>query len=173
MRGSLRTVLAGLATGVLVLAGAARPVGARQVDHPAWPGQLLITEFRLSGPNGANDEFIEIINRGANPHTVMATSGTGYGIAASDGVTRCTIPNGTVIPLSGHFLWWKSPGTPLSGYPAGSGITAAGDATYTTDIADNTGIALFNNDSGGAAYSLDNRIDAVGSTTGANTLYNE
>jgi hypothetical protein len=61
----------------------------------------------------------------------------------------------------------------LASYPAGNGTTATGDATYTTDIPDNAGIALFNNNTGGGSYSLANRFDAVGSTTEANTLYKE
>ena len=44
---------------------------------------------------------------------------------------------------------------------------------YTTDIPDNAGIAIFNNNSGGGSYSVANRIDAVGSTSEANTTYKE
>ena len=35
---------------------------------------------------------------------------TGYGPVASDGVLRCTIPNGTVIPPLGYFLCVNSVG---------------------------------------------------------------
>ena len=49
---------------------------------------------------------------------------------------------------------------------------ATGDATYTTDIPDNAGIALFNT-SVAANFTLANRLDAVGSTSEANTLYKE
>jgi len=42
----------------------------------------------------------------------------GYGVAASDGVLRCTIPNGTVIPARGHFLCVNSVGYSLGSYPA-------------------------------------------------------
>jgi len=135
--------------------------------------QLIISEFRVRGPNGANDEYIEIYNNSGADHTVAAASGSGYGIAASDGITRCTIPNGTVIPNGGHFLCVNSVGYSLASYPAGTGTTATGDATYTTDIPDNAGIALFNNNTGGASYSLANRMDAVGSTSEPNTLYKE
>jgi hypothetical protein len=140
---------------------------------PPPVGALLISEFRLRGPNGANDEFIEIYNGSGADHTVASVSGTGYGIAASDGVTRCVIPNGTVIPNRGHYLCANSIGYSLASYPAGNGVTATADATYVTDIPDNAGIALFNNSSGGAAYSIGNRIDAVGSSTEANTIYRE
>jgi hypothetical protein len=145
----------------------------------ATAGQLVISEFRTFGPNGPNlaepnnDEFIEIYNAGGADHTVMAASGTGYGVAASDGVTRCTIPNGTVIPNRGHYLCVNSVGYSLASYPAGNGTTATGDATYTTNIPANAGIAIFNNNTGGASYSLANRLDAVGSTAEANTLYKE
>ena len=107
----------------------------------ATAGQLIISEFRLRGPNGANDEFIEIHNASGAAHVVDAASGTGYGVAASDGTTRCTIPNGTVIPNRGHYLCVNSVGYSLASYPAGNGTTATGDATYTTDIPDNAGIA--------------------------------
>ncbi len=133
---------------------------------PATAGQLIISEFRVRGPSGANDEFIEIYNASGADHTVSALSGTGYGVAASDGTTRCTIPNGTVIPNRGHYLCANSVAYSLSGY-------ATANATYTTDIPDNAGIALFNNNTGGGSYILANRLDAVGSTSEANTLYKE
>lgn len=136
-------------------------------------GQLIISEFRVRGPNGANDEFIELYNASGADLTVASVSGSGLGVAASDGVTRCSVPNGTVIPNRGHYLCVNSVGYSLASYPAGNGTTATGDATYTTDIPDNAGIALFNNNSGGASYTLANRLDAVGSTSEANTLYKE
>jgi hypothetical protein len=133
--------------------------------------QLIISEFRVRGPNGANDEFIEIYNNSGADHTV-AGGGTGYSIAASNGVARCTIPNGTVIPNRGHWLCVNSVGYSLASYPAGNGTTATGDATYTTDIPDNAGIAIFNTSVAGN-FILANRLDAVGSTSEANTLYKE
>jgi len=147
--------------------------GGIQPAVTATAGQLVISEFRVRGPNGANDEFIEIANASGADHTVAALSGSGYGIAASDGTTRCSIPNGTVIPNRGHFLCVNSVGYSVAAYAAGNGTTATGDATYTTDIPDNAGIALFNNNTGGGSYVLANRLDAVGSTSEANTLYKE
>jgi hypothetical protein len=138
---------------------------------PQVSGHLLISEFRVRGPNGANDEFIEIYNDEGADHTV-AGGGAGYAVAASNGVARCVIPNGTVIPNRGHYLCVNSVGYSLASYPAGNGTTATGDATYTTDIPDNAGIAIFNT-SVAANFNLANRIDAVGSTSEANTLYKE
>src|ERR1700752_4988215 len=137
----------------------------------AAAGQLIISEFRVRGPSGANDEFVEIYNNSGADHTV-AGGGTGYAIAASNGVARCVIPNGTVIPNRGHWLCVNSVAYSLASYPAGNGTTATGDATYTTDIPDNAGIAIFNT-SVAADFTLANRLDAVGSTSEANTLYKE
>ena len=133
--------------------------------------QLIISEFRVRGPNGANDEFIELYNNSGADHTV-AGGGTGYAVAASNGVARCVIPDGTVIPNRGHYLCVNSVGYSLASYPAGNGTTATGDATYTTDIPDNAGIAIFNTSVAGD-FTLANRMDAVGSTSEANTLYKE
>jgi hypothetical protein len=132
---------------------------------------LIISEFRVRGPNGANDEFIEMYNNTGADHTV-AGGGTGYAVVASDGVARCVIPNGTVIPNRGHYLCVNSVGYSLASHPAGNGTTATGDATYTTDIPDNAGIALFGT-TVAADFVLANRADAVGSTSEANTLYKE
>lgn len=158
----------------LVFAGViAMTLGMSQIAA----GQLIISEFRVRGPNGANDEFIELYNNSGADHTVVAAvtdgSGDGYAVAASNGVARCVVPNGTVIPNRGHYLCVNSVGYSLASYPAGNGTTATGDATYTTDIPDNAGIAIFNNSVGGANFSLANRMDAVGSTSEADTLYKE
>src|ERR1041385_6659912 len=139
----------------------------------ATAGQLVISEFRVRGPSGMNDEFIEIANVSGADHTVADSgAGTGYAVAASDGVARCLIPNGTVIPNKGHYLCVNSVAYSLASYPAGNGTTATGDATYTADIPDNAGIAIFNT-SIAANFNLANRMDAVGSTSEANTLYKE
>jgi hypothetical protein len=168
MTGSVRTTIVAAAAGV-AFAMIAAPADAQT----ATAGQLVVSEFRLRGPAGAQDEFIEIYNASGANHTVVAASGTGYGIAASDGVTRCSIPNGTVIPAGGHYLCVNSGAYSLGTYPAAGGFTATGDATYTTEIPGNTGIAIFNNNTGGGSYSLASRLDAVGSSAEANTLYKE
>ncbi len=138
-------------------------VGLFSVVAPPTSG-IIISEFRLRGPSGVQDEFIELYNNSGASHTVTG-AGTGYGVAASDGVARCVIPNGTVIPNKGHYLCTNSAAYSLSGY-------ATGDATYTTDIPDNTGIAIFNT-SVPVDFTLANRMDAVGSSSEANTIYKE
>ncbi|MFI7544812.1 Ig-like domain-containing protein [Actinoplanes sp. NPDC049599] len=167
----LRTTRA--AAAMALVAGVIVVVPASLAAAVGDPAPLVISEFRVRGPSGANDEFIEIANTAGSPHTVAAASGAGYGVAASDGTTRCTIPDGTVIPGHGHYLCVNSVGYSLASYPSGIEMTATGDATYATDIPDNAGISLFNNDTGGGSYDLANRLDAVGSTSEANTLYKE
>lgn len=142
------------------------------VTIPDLSAQWVISEFRVRGPAGANDEFIEVMNNSDADRTVASASGTGLGVAASDGLLRCSIPNGTVVPGRGHYLCVNSTAFSLASYPAGNGTTATGDATYTTDIPDNAGIALFNTNLPGS-FLLANRLDAVGSTSEANTLYKE
>ena len=165
-------------------AGNAFFVGDPEAPNPLAPnatataGQIIISEFRLRGPSGANDEFIELYNNSGAAHTVAAAvtvpASTGYGVYASDDLItpRCSIPNGTVIPNRGHYLCVNLVGYSLTNYPAGNGTTATGDATYVIDIPDNAGIALFSGNSTTAAI-LANRIDAVGSTSEANVLFKE
>lgn len=127
-------------------------------------GQLIISEFRLSGPNGADDEFIELYNTTSAPLLVQAADNSaGLGVAASDGTTRCTVPNGTVIPAHGHYLCANS----------SASLAVEPDNVYAAGIPDNVGIALFNNATGGASYTLANRLDAVGSTSETNAVYKE
>jgi hypothetical protein len=134
---------------------------------------LLIKEFRLRGPGGVADEFIEIYNSSNTSHTVMASDGAFYTLVASDGVPRCFIPNGTVLPARSSYLCVNSLGYGLALYPGGpGGGVAAGNALFANDIPDNAGLALFQS-STAVSFTLANRIDAVGSTTEANTLYKE
>lgn len=142
-----------------------------------FAGDVLISEFRLRGPGGDDDEFIELYNNSDSPLAVTTTDGSsGWALAASDGVIRFIIPNGTVIPARGHFLGVNSNEYSLSDYPAGISngetSTATGDATYQTGIPDNAGIALFRT-SETANFSTATRLDAVGSTAEANTLYKD
>ena len=73
------------------------------VNTSAVTSPLIISEFRVRGPSGANDEFVEVYNNSDTSTTVASQVGSGFAIAASDAVVRCTIPNGTVIPGRGHY----------------------------------------------------------------------
>jgi Calx-beta domain/Domain of unknown function (DUF4214) len=145
---------------------------------------LIISEFRLRGPQGPNDEFVEIYNNSDAPHTVTSIdSSGGYALVGSsnatlnDGVpsTRFVIPNGTIIPARAHFLAVNNAttgGYSLASYPAGNGTAAAGNLTFTLQIPDNVGLALFQT-ALVANFTLANRIDAIGSNADNNALYRE
>ncbi|HKP71588.1 MAG TPA: M36 family metallopeptidase, partial [Pyrinomonadaceae bacterium] len=139
-------------------------------------GDLVISEFRLRGPNGANDEFIELYNRTNAPIIVSSFDGSaGFTLAAPNagGVLTplATITSGTVIQPRAHYLVANNgaSGYSLSDY-GGTG-SAAPDATYTTDIPDNSGVALFRT-STPANFTIENRLDAAGFST-ADPLYRE
>jgi hypothetical protein len=144
------------------------------------PAGLIISEFRLRGPAGANDEFVEFYNNTDAAITVCtADQSQGWALSArrADGtaaVTAFVIPYGTAIPARGHLLAVNNGpgGYSLSGHPAGPGATATGDVTYTSDIEDNVGIALFNTASP-ANFTQANRLDAAGPTAEADALYKE
>src|SRR5215212_1699561 len=90
-------------------------------------GQVIISELRLRGPAGAEDEFVELYNNTDQPITVQALDASnGWSVVISDGQITgplFTIPNGTIIPARGHLLGANSNGYRLSGYPSGNPTT--------------------------------------------------
>ena len=139
-------------------------------------GDLIISEFRLRGPNGENDEFIELYNRTNAPIIVSAFDGSnGFTLAApnTSGVLTAlaTIPAGATIPARGHYLIANNAagGYSLSNY--GGTDKALPDATYATDIPDGSGVALFRT-STPENFTLANRLDAAGFSS-ADPLYRE
>ncbi|MGH9971113.1 MAG: PQQ-dependent sugar dehydrogenase [Pyrinomonadaceae bacterium] len=185
---------------VVGLGGTVERIRNPSAPAPVAAGQLLISEFRLRGPGGVADEFIEVYNASGSSLTVNALdSSAGFAVVASDGVARFTIPNGAVIPAGGHYLGVNSVGYSLGSYPGGNASvsgdlispmgrsrkgappkvdvpratpTATGDATYTIEIPDNAGVAIFNT-ANPVSFVTANRLDAAGSTSEANVLYKE
>ncbi len=145
-------------------------------DESAAAGQLIISEFRLSGPGAnateqANNEFIELYNSTDQDLFVTTTDGsTGWAVSNSSGVPIFFVPNGTTIPARGHFLGTNTNGYSLKDY--GGTDAALGDATWTTDVADNTALALFRTNNA-ANFNATNRLDSVGPNTETNPLYKE
>jgi hypothetical protein len=128
-------------------------------------GALLISELRTSGPAGAGDDFVEIYNNSDSPHTVTSSDGSpGYGLfkmGAACGDTPVLIgiiPNGTIIPARGHYLFIGSAYS-LGGY-------SAGDQTLSSDIESDRNVGIFSTASL-FGISTTTRFDAVG--FGANT----
>ena len=155
------------------------PVNAVIVDGTATgtitgntPGTLLISELRTSGPNGTNDDFVEIYNNTNAAITVPAggyglfkkgADCNGTGVLSGSPVLVGTIPAATVIPARGHFLF-VGLNYSLSSYPgAGSGPqpNATGDATLTADIESDANVGLFSTADITLISSV-NRLDAVG-----------
>jgi photosystem II stability/assembly factor-like uncharacterized protein len=127
----------------------------------ASPGQVIITEFRLRGGVGANDEYVELYNNTNSNITVSTSDGSdGWALDGPVGATRVNIgvvPVGTVIPARGHYL--------LSASSFSLNARATGDFFYSTTSAngldDNSGVALYAT-SNRANFSPGNRLDAAG-----------
>ncbi|HEX6626222.1 MAG TPA: lamin tail domain-containing protein [Pyrinomonadaceae bacterium] len=139
------------------------------------PGQVIISELRLRGPAGPQDEFVEIYNNTDQDIIVQSSDGTpGWAVAISNGEVTgniFVIPNGTRIPARGHFLG-AGAAYSLSGYPSGPApqpsptpfLGTTPDVSFDVDIPDGSGVALFNSTRGlvvGAAA----RLDAFGFTS--------
>ena len=131
---------------------------------------LIISEFRLRGAAGARDEYVELYNNSDSAISVCTTDNSGgWTLAArsADGLSTTpifTLPLGTVIPARAHYLAVNAApvdGYSLGSYPAGLGQTASGDTTYTTDINDDSGVALFKS-SNPANFTASSRLDAAG-----------
>lgn len=123
-------------------------------------GTLLISELRTNGPAGAGDDFVEIYNNSDTPHTVTSSDGSpGYGVfkmganCSATPILLGTIPNGTVIPAHGHYLFVGSAYS-LASY-------AAGDVTMSVDIEDDRNVSLFSTNNV-VHLSTVTRFDAVG-----------
>lgn len=139
--------------------------GTITVANPA--GTFLISELRTSGPNpsGSTNEFVELYNNTDTQLTIAASDASaGYGLykMGSDcnatPILIGTIPNGTVIPARGHFLFVGAT-YGLADY--GGTNAAAGDATLTVDIENDANVAIFNT-ANVANLSTLTRLDAVG-----------
>ena len=188
-------VAAAIACGVIF---AGRPAAA-QTQIQA--GQVIISELRLRGPAGAEDEFVELYNNTDLPITVQATdTSAGWSVVVSNGQITApifTVPNGTTIPARGHLLGGNTNGYSLCNYPSGYGgpPTAAApapaaaaapclqnglsgtfthttpDRTWDVDVPDGSGVALFST-TNGPNFTAATRLDAVG-FAGSPALYRE
>ena len=105
---------------------------------------ILISEFRTRGPNGPNDEFIEIHNKGT---TTVNVGGWQLRVSDDAGGTAsiATIASGITIP-AGRFYLFANKGS--QGY-SGSVVP---NATYTTAVPDDGGIAILDASKIGRAH---------------------
>jgi hypothetical protein len=153
---------------------------------PSKTGNLIINEFRLRGPQGARDEFVELYNPSTTPVIVNTTDNSdGWALGFSPNGTTVTpfavIPNGTVIPGLGHFLVADNPDGPSNGptvvyslnsAPGSAVRSADSDTGWSLDLADNGGIAIFKT-SNAANFNAATRMDSVGFATIAAGLFKE
>jgi hypothetical protein len=153
---------------------------------PVTTGSLIISEFRLRGPQGARDEYVNLYNPGNSPTIVNTTDNSdGWALANStDGTNAANvfavIPNGTVIPARGHFLVADNPDGAngptvvysLNSYPGSQVRGADSDTGWSLDLSDTSGIAIFKT-ANSANFNVATRMDAAGPATLAGTLYKE
>ncbi|MGI9108194.1 MAG: PQQ-dependent sugar dehydrogenase [Pyrinomonadaceae bacterium] len=140
-------------------------------------GEVLISEYRLDGPGGLRDEFVELYNNTNEAITVTVSDGsngwavvTGRDAGGAGGnssvalETYHVIPAGTVLPARGHYLVVGNAYT-LQNY--GGDNRASGDAVTPNDLSGNDaehpfrGVALFRT-SDANNFTTPNRLDAVG-----------
>lgn len=135
---------------------------------------IIISEFRLDGPNGTGDEFVEIVNNTSSPKTIVSSDAplfTGFSVWGTvAGAPRkiCTIPNGTLLIPGQHYLCARTPGYELGNYATPDQNTTSFEPT--NGLVVDGGIGLFSsedvviNNDGTFASSLGVvfREDAVG-----------
>jgi beta-lactamase superfamily II metal-dependent hydrolase/DNA/RNA endonuclease YhcR with UshA esterase domain len=119
---------------------------------------IVISQIRVRGPLGGNDEFVEIYNNSDNPADISGWKLLGSSATAPTG-QRAIVPAGVVLPSRSHYLFVNS--TATTGYSG----TVAGNVGYTTGIADAGGAAL--------ADAANNIVDQVGIATTGATAYHE
>ncbi|MFL6211960.1 MAG: Calx-beta domain-containing protein [Pyrinomonadaceae bacterium] len=167
-------------TGGAVLGPATSGILIRDDDPPPPPpaaDSVLISEFRFSGAvpegfpasTGLANEFVELYNNTDQPIFVNTDDGSqGWAVVAYNGGAAALIffvPNGVTIPARAHFLATNANGYSLS----------TPGAQYSTDINEDSGIALFRT-AAPANFDLAHRLDAVGfdnASTPVPTLFRE
>lgn len=119
----------------LVVCAALAMTAGRQAHVAAQSSAaVVISEFRTRGPNGGNDEFIELYNRTS---TDVAIGGWKVNGSNASGTvsTRVTIAAGVTLGPGCYYLATNSASGGYSG-------AVPGNQTYGTGITDEGGIAL-------------------------------
>src|ERR1700730_10323746 len=111
---------------------------------------IIISEFRLDGPNGDSDEFVEIVNNTSVPKMIVSSDATNskgfsvWGIVGGQAHKICRIPFNTLLGPGQHFLCAKAPGYELGGYSQSQDDNIA---NYTTiGLGVDGGVALFSSE---------------------------
>jgi hypothetical protein len=142
----------------LILTGAFC-AGQSVMAQAVGSGDVLFSEFRLSGPNGFADEYMELYcNRDTNCDI------SNYNIIAFDESSddfAVTFPASTIIPARGHLLVGDNAGYSLTGYANLDLLASSGGET--DFFIDNQGFQLTNADRSVV-------IDSVGFDGGGGTV---
>jgi predicted extracellular nuclease len=127
--------MAGIRLKVLVAAAASLFAGTAA----AQAAGVVISQFRVDGPLGGNDEFIELLNTTAAPIAIGGWQLQGCAAGSGAASTRATIPAGTTLASGQYFLLTNSAANGYSG-------PVPGNQTYATGFANNgnSGIRLVN-----------------------------
>ena len=156
--------------------------GNQEIDFNAGfnkpqPGDIIISEFRNSGPVGAGDEFIELYNNTDTDFTVSTDDeSAGWTVVLSNTYNVILIPNGTVLKARQHFArtqfyiaYYNAPSV-VNNY-MGSRDT---DWGYFDgfQIPDDQGMAIFKTNNP-THFINSYRLDSVGFATMGNSLYKE
>lgn len=95
----------------------------------ASPNGVVVSELRFRGPNGANDEFVELKNTSTNPVDISGYRLQGCAAAGGAATDRVTVSANTTLQPGRHYLFANSASGGYSG-------AASGDQTYTTGFSD-------------------------------------
>ena len=104
----------------------------------------IISEFRFRGTNGSKDEYVEIYN---TTNGLLNISGWSIRYSnSSGGLTIASVPDNTVLPARGHFLF-SGASFSLGNIAEGDAplhVNAAGAVDATVDALDDGGVELRN-----------------------------
>ncbi len=139
--------LSGAVAAVLVAAAVAAPAA------DAASTTVVLSQVAFRGPNGGNDELIQLRNVSTTAQDISGWQISGTNSAGTNSI-RASVPAGVSLPAGKAFLFTN---TAASGYSG----TVPGDVTYSTGITDTGGVQLRN-----AAGAV---IDAVGHSALAGT----
>jgi uncharacterized protein len=126
---------------------------------------IVISEFRVRGPAGGNDEFIELRNTASTPVEIGGWQVNGSNASGATS-TRATVTGGVTLAAGGIYLLANSAAGGYSG-------SVAPDQTYGTGITDDGGIAVLRPDgtiadqvglSAGSAYGEGTRLASLGTS---------
>ena len=113
------------------LAGAVVPLAAASASG------VVISEFRFRGPNGGNDEYVELVNAGTSPVAIGTWRLQGCSSTTGAASNRAQVPAGVTLAPGQRYLFTNisTSGGPYSG-------AAPGDTTYGTGFSDGAGARI-------------------------------